>query len=604
MMILNLLLVPFLLLFVACHAADITKDYCIVGAGPGGLQMGFHLERAGRDYLIFEKNSIPGSFFIRYPRHRKLISINKRNTGKSNKEFNMRHDWNSILSDDDDLLFTKYSKEYFPHPDRLLDYLRDYQQKLNIKVQYNTDIRNVRMTNEDKCKYTMNDQHANTICCGTLIVATGLPVAVQPKFEGAELMDNYDTVTVNPEDYENQRVLIIGGGNSAFELAGSIYGHTAHTHILKRDRVRFSWDTHYVGDLRAVNNEMLDAYMLKSLDGVLELETGILGMKGSNATLRIVRGPNGRLVIRSTGDSKVLDSDSNPFKGGYDRIVACMGFVWDDSMFDSSTKPQCTTRLSHSAKTRTKKYPDINDDFQSTQFPGMYFAGTMIHSLDFRKAAGGFIHGFRYTTRALAKLLEWKNHQVPWPAKKLPIDKLATTFLNRANTGSGIYQMFSYLCDVAIVNNKTKTFDYLEEFPTNLVHELPERTGHKLSEDDHVIVMTLQYGPNFSVAGEDHFGPGRSTHEVEKADKSNFLHPVYWHYKELPSEMEMMKRDRSKKILPDPLHQHHTLEDFSSTFEGKDAHYMPLRKWAEGIFGGKLEDFQPQCDAVEMNCMA
>ena len=55
----------------------------------------------------------PGSFFTKYPVHRTLISINKRNTGKSNKEFNLRHDWNSLISDDESLLMTKYSKVTF-----------------------------------------------------------------------------------------------------------------------------------------------------------------------------------------------------------------------------------------------------------------------------------------------------------------------------------------------------------------------------------------------------------------------------------------------------------------------------------------------------------
>lgn len=53
--------------------------------------------QAGRDYMVFER-AVPGSFFTRYPRHRKLISINKRYTGKTNAEFNLRHDWNSLLS--------------------------------------------------------------------------------------------------------------------------------------------------------------------------------------------------------------------------------------------------------------------------------------------------------------------------------------------------------------------------------------------------------------------------------------------------------------------------------------------------------------------------
>ena len=70
-----------------------SHDYCVVGAGPAGLQLGLQLQDAGRDYVILERASGPGAFFTRYPVHRKLISINKRHTGRQNKEFNMRHDW-------------------------------------------------------------------------------------------------------------------------------------------------------------------------------------------------------------------------------------------------------------------------------------------------------------------------------------------------------------------------------------------------------------------------------------------------------------------------------------------------------------------------------
>ena len=80
-----------------------TRDYCIIGAGPGGLQMGYFLKRANRDYVIFERANSSGAFYMQYPRHRKLISINKRYTGKTNKEFNLRHDWNSLISDDESL---------------------------------------------------------------------------------------------------------------------------------------------------------------------------------------------------------------------------------------------------------------------------------------------------------------------------------------------------------------------------------------------------------------------------------------------------------------------------------------------------------------------
>ena len=43
-----------------------------------------------------------------------------------------------------------------------------------------------------------------------------------------------------------------GRGNSAFETADAIYGHTNLVHMIGRSRVRLSWETHYVGDLRWV----------------------------------------------------------------------------------------------------------------------------------------------------------------------------------------------------------------------------------------------------------------------------------------------------------------------------------------------------------------
>jgi hypothetical protein len=61
-------------------------SYCIVGAGPGGLQLGHYLHKKSRDYIIFERQAIPSSFFARFPRHRQLISLNKRFTGRMNPE--------------------------------------------------------------------------------------------------------------------------------------------------------------------------------------------------------------------------------------------------------------------------------------------------------------------------------------------------------------------------------------------------------------------------------------------------------------------------------------------------------------------------------------
>ena len=42
--------------------------------------------------------------------------------GMTNKEFSFRHDWNSLISDDESLMMRHYSKDYFPPADSYVSY--------------------------------------------------------------------------------------------------------------------------------------------------------------------------------------------------------------------------------------------------------------------------------------------------------------------------------------------------------------------------------------------------------------------------------------------------------------------------------------------------
>lgn len=83
-----------------------------------------------------------------------------------------------------------------------------------------------------------------------LLVATGLWVPQTVEFVGSDLVEGYESISTNPEDYKNQAVLILGKGNSAFETAQSIMGRASRVHMLSSSPVRLAWQTHYVGDLR------------------------------------------------------------------------------------------------------------------------------------------------------------------------------------------------------------------------------------------------------------------------------------------------------------------------------------------------------------------
>nr|XP_026693091.1 FAD-dependent oxidoreductase domain-containing protein 2-like [Ciona intestinalis] len=245
------------------------KEYCVIGAGPGGLQIAYFLENAGRDYRVFEKGYKAGTFYLKYPIHRKLISINKRNTDRSNKEFNFRHDWNSLVSHDESLQMTKYSNDFFPPADVLVQYLNDYATKLNLKVQYNSTMHDI-LKRKDGL-FQMWDQHNNAYTCKYMIVATGIAKPNIPAIPGSELLVGYEDLSIDLPKFRNQSILIVGRGNAGHETAQHIYGVTSSVHMMSRSRNKLSWATHYVGDLRGVNNALLDTFQLNALDTLLEV---------------------------------------------------------------------------------------------------------------------------------------------------------------------------------------------------------------------------------------------------------------------------------------------------------------------------------------------
>lgn len=106
--------------------------------------------------------------YLRYPRHRKLISINKIYTGRQNGEFNLRHDWNSLLSHRPDLLFQRFSRDLYPEADAFPRYLSVFEKELGLQVKYNTDIGSIRASQfgESGHKgYILTDQHGMNYKC-------------------------------------------------------------------------------------------------------------------------------------------------------------------------------------------------------------------------------------------------------------------------------------------------------------------------------------------------------------------------------------------------------------------------------------------------------
>jgi len=143
-------------------------EFIVVGAGPGGVQAAYSMAKEQRDFIVLERAGAAGAFMSQFPRFRRLISINKKYTGESDPDYNLRHDWNSLLSNERRPLFTDYTDQYWPHADLIPQYLADYvtEHKLDRHFRFSTDVVEIRRegggSNDDRFVISTDSAGRNT----------------------------------------------------------------------------------------------------------------------------------------------------------------------------------------------------------------------------------------------------------------------------------------------------------------------------------------------------------------------------------------------------------------------------------------------------------
>jgi thioredoxin reductase len=514
-------------------------DYLIIGAGPAGLQLAALLEGDGRrDYLVLEGAGAPGAFFARFPRHRTLISINKPRTGSDDPELNLRLDWNSLLGGDGAPRFTTYTGRYFPDADVMLQYLADFAVATGARVRYDARVVSVARPDPDG-PFTVTDAGGAVHRAHRVVVATGVGRPYVPPIPGIESAERYDEVSVDPDDFTDQRVLIVGKGNSAFETAENLMETTTVIHVAGPGPVRMAWRTHYVGHLRAVNNNFLDTYQLKSANAILDGDVRA-----------IERGPGGYRVTFSFSRADEVVREL-----AYDRVIVCTGFRFDPDIFAAECRP---------ALAINDRFPAQTDEWESVNVPDLFFAGTLSQQRDFKRSTSGFIHGFRYAVRALHKALERRYHGVAWPAGKVDAEPeaIADAIIARVNRTSGLWQQFGVLADVVTLAGGAAR--YHDEVPVDYL----ARVG--LSTEDHqvtdALAVTLEYGPDHDKVDPFDITVRRVKQDVPgEAHDAAYLHPVVRHH-------------RGGRVVA----VHHMAENLENRWDRPDTHRAPLVAFLAG----------------------
>lgn len=468
-------------------------DYLIIGAGPAGVQLGYFLERNNRNYLILEAGHRPGTYFERFPRHGMLLTVNKLYTGYDDPERQLRYDWNSLLSDDIDMRFRHYSAEFLPDKQDFVRYLGDFVKRFGLNIQYETRV--ARISKRDG--FIVLDEQRNEYRCKRLVVATGVSKPYVPDIPGIEHAENYVDFSVDAKDYTDQRVLILGKGNSAFETASHLIPTARTIQVIGPKCITMAWSSHYKGDVRAVNSALIDTYHLKNQNHI------------HNANLTKIERRNGELI----GHIAYTRAKGQTMEMAYDRILICTGFRMDTSIFDESCQPEMVPELRN-------KLPAMTSGWESVNVNDLYFIGVLMGAKDERKYFSSFISGYRYNIRILHKLLEEKYHDVNLPCKALPLDteKMIDVIMERVSQASGLLLQQGFICDVMVVKNEVA--HYYEELNVQYVHD------SELAQNNHYYMITLEYGdfPDDAALCVDR------DPDPDEAHEAVYLHPVIRRY--------------------------------------------------------------------------
>jgi putative flavoprotein involved in K+ transport len=334
------------------------RDVIVVGGGQAGLAMGHYLARQGREFVILEAAEEPAAAW--------------------------RQRWDSLR------LFTpvRYSglpglpfpgdPDGYPGRDDVVDYLTDYARRFDLPVEYGSQVRAIRPS-EGKYVVELEDRSHTA---AQVVIATGpFQVPFVPAIAdelSPDVLQIHSAHYRAPRDIPDGPVLVVGGGNTGFqiaqELSGSLEVHLSigsrqtplPQRILGRDlfwylektgAVRKSTDT-WMGRRLAGRDTLIG-----SSPGTLRRRHGVqLHSRAIEASGRIVRFSDGselepRSVIWATGfrndhswidapifDERheivhrrgVTDSPGLYFLGlpwQYTRGSALIGWVGDDAAY-------------------------------------------------------------------------------------------------------------------------------------------------------------------------------------------------------------------------------------------------------------------------------
>lgn len=190
-------------------------DVVVIGGGQAGLAAGYFLRRAGLDFVVLDAQDRPGGAWQHMWESLRLFSP---------ADHNPLPGW----------WMPRQDGEPFPTADHVADYLRAYEQRYTLPVHRPVRVRGV---HDVGAGLTVETDHG-TWHTSIVVSATGIWQAPhRPRYPGGDEFTGEQLHTVSydsAERFRGQRVVVVGGGNSAAQILADVSTVAETTWVTRR----------------------------------------------------------------------------------------------------------------------------------------------------------------------------------------------------------------------------------------------------------------------------------------------------------------------------------------------------------------------------------
>jgi putative flavoprotein involved in K+ transport len=346
-----------------------SHDVVVVGGSQAGLAIGYHLAKQGLDFTIVDAASEPAAVW--------------------------RERWDSLR------LFTsaRYDSlpgmpfpgdsDRYPTKDEVADYLTDYVRRLELPLELGSRVQAVRAS-DDGYLVELADRY---IEADQVVIATGpyQTPFIPPIAEGlgADVTQMHSTAYRSPRDIRDGRVLVVGGGNTGYQIAEELSA-SQETHIsigtpqkplpqriLGRD---LFWYLDKTGLIRKTKDTRIGRRLQKNEDTLIGYRPRTLERLG------VVFHPR---ALDASGSTVTFSDDTNL---EVDTVIWATGFRLDHSWVDLPVFDEAG---------------QVIHERGMTESPGLYFIG-----LPWQHTRGSSLLGFvKEDAEYLAQQIAGRRHE-------------------------------------------------------------------------------------------------------------------------------------------------------------------------------------------------